>query len=66
MEKGGYWGMKKKLTPAARKRGSCWVASKCTISRVFTCVFFNSIDMGGLAVNNGMEFDVKTKEFCWN
>lgn len=21
MEKGGYWGMKKKLTPAARKRG---------------------------------------------
>ena len=26
MEKGGYWGMKKKLTPAARKRGDvAWI-----------------------------------------
>ena len=49
-----------------KEKRCCWVASKCTISRVFTCVFFNSIDMGGLVVNDGMEFDVKTKEFCWN
>lgn len=66
MEKGGYWGMKKKLTPAARKRGVVgWLlnAPYLVYSLVF---FFNSIDMGGLVVNDGMEFDVKTKEFCWN
>lgn len=65
MEKGGYWGMKKKLTPAARKRGVVgWLLNAPYL--VYSLVFFNSIDMGGLAVNNGMEFDVKTKEFCWN
>ena len=55
---------------ASDKSGSAGNDNGCllytSISRVFTCVFFNSIDMGGLAVNNGMEFDVKTKEFCWN
>lgn len=57
--------MKKKLTPAARKRGVVgWLLNAPYL--VYSLVFFNSIDMGGLVVNNGMEFDVKTKEFCWN
>lgn len=39
MEKGGYWGMKKKLTPAARKRGVVgWLLNAPYL--VYSLVFF--------------------------
>ena len=60
MEKGGYWGMKKKLTPAARKRGVVgWLLNAPYL--VYSLVFFlipliwAAMEWLSILLSNGME-----------
>lgn len=60
MEKGGYWGMKKKLTPAARKRGVVgWLLNAPYL--VYSLVFF-LIPLIWAAWLSTMEWNLMSKQ----